>query len=134
MELKPIKEIKEVNYPTLSNSKKTNFLKNMLLAATAIRPQDMILYVATPMYVAEPSYMIPLKICKLVRNVTIVTSILSLILLIKNKIKIKKSISENGVEEKLKKINKHIKINWIFLILSIIIMIGVIIFMRVIEG
>ena len=134
MELKPIKEIKEVNYPTLSNSKKTNFLKNMLLAATAIRPQDMIMYVATPMYVAEPSYMIPLKICKLVRNVTIITAILSLILLIRNKIKIKKSINESGVEEKLKKINKHIKINWIFLVLSIIIMIGAIIFMKVIEG
>lgn len=134
MEIKPVKEKKELNYPTLSKSNKQSFFRNMLLATTAIRPQDMILYVATPMYVAEPAYMIPLKICKLVRNVTVITAILSLILLIKNKIKIKKAINEKEVREKVNKTKKYIIINYFFLILSILIMLGTIILMLVIEG
>lgn len=120
MEIKPIKESKKNLYPTINESKKSNFIKNIVFYVAAIditRIEP--LYVAVPVY--APSYM-PLKIIRLVRNVTFITTVISLFLLIKNKLKIKKDIN---LDEKItKKIKKHIKINRIFLIISILVMIA----------
>lgn len=109
MELKPIKEKNEALYPTLKEVPKSNFMKEMLLA-TAITPGP--IPVAVICYVAVPANVFPIKICKLIRTISIFIMILSSILLFVNKKKINKCISENEVAEKLKKLNKHRKIKW----------------------
>lgn len=118
MELKPIKESKKNLYPTISESKKSNFMKNILLASAIDINAIQNIYIAVPIY--APVYM-PLRICRIVRNATFITTAIFLLLLIKNKIKMKKSINEN--EEKTNRIKKHIKIDWWLLIISLIIMI-----------
>ena len=119
MELKPIKESKKILYPTISESKKSNFMTNILLAsAINIDLDPMVCAIAVPIY--APVYM-PLKI---VRNVTFITTVIFLLLLIKNKIKMKKSINDN--EEKINTIKKHIKIDlWLFIISLIIMIISI---------
>ena len=121
MELKPVKEREKKLYPTISESKKSNFMKNIVFSVidiTSIKPTGE----AIP--VAVPSYM-QLEILKLVRNVTFITTAIFIFLLIKNKIKMKKDTNQDV--EVTRKIKKHIKINWIFLIISIIVMIATII-------
>lgn len=108
MELKPIKEKNEALYPTIKEVPKSNFMKEMLLA-TAITPNQIIV---TPIAIAVPANVFPIKICKLIRTISIFIMILSSILLFVNKKKINKCISENEVAEKLKKLNKHRKIKW----------------------
>ncbi len=125
MELKPIQESKKNLYPTISESKKSNFMKNILLAsAINVKPEPV------PCVIAVRVYM-PLEICRLVRNTTFITTAIFLLLLIKNKIKMKKSINES--EEKINRIKKHIKINLWLLIISLIIMIisiGIIFYLK----
>lgn len=121
MELKPIKEKNEVLYPTIREVPKSNFMKEMLLATTITPGQ--IYPVAVICYVAVPSNMFPIKICKLIRSISIFITILSSILLFINKKKINKCISENEVAEKLKKLNKHRKIKWWILGISIAIIV-----------
>lgn len=65
-----------------------------------------------------------MKFLKLVGNVNFIITAIFLFLLIKNKIKMKKDTNQDV--EVTKKIKKHIKINWIFLIISIIVMIATI--------
>lgn len=108
MELKPIKEKNEALYPTIKEVPKSNFMKEMLLA-TAITPDQMLM---TSIAIAVPANVFPIKICKLIRTISIFIMILSSILLFVNKKKINKCISENEVAEKLKKLNKHRKIKW----------------------
>ena len=123
MELKPVKESEKKLYPTVSESKKSNVMKNIAFSVASINITNMEpIYIAVPVY--APSYM-PLKIFRLVRNVTFITTAIFLFLLIKNKIKMKKDTKQDV--EVTKKIKKHIKINWIFLIISIIVMIATII-------
>ena len=110
MELKPIKEKNEALYPTIKEVPKSNFMKEMLLA-TAITPYQM-LKPMTSIAIAVPANVFPIKICKLIRTISIFIMILSSILLFVNKKKINKCISENEVAEKLKKLNKHRKIKW----------------------
>lgn len=108
MELKPIKEKKQVLYPTIKDVPKYNFVKEMLLAVAVIPDSTGI----TPVYVTAyvvPSYMFEVNICKIIRGISIVTTIVSAILLFINKKKINKCLSENEV---LKKLNKHRKIKW----------------------
>jgi len=107
MELKPIKEKNEALYPTIKEVPKSNFMKEMLLA-TAITPYQM-LKPMTSIAIAVPANVFPIKICKLIRTISIFIMILSSILLFVNKKKINKCISENEVAEKL---NKHRKIKW----------------------
>lgn len=121
MELKPIKEKNEVLYPTIKEVPKSNFMKEMLLA-TAITPGQ-IYPVAVICYVAVPANVFPIKICKLIRTISIFITILSSILLFVNKKKINKCISENEVAEKLKKLNKHRKIKWWIFSVSIAIIV-----------
>ena len=85
-------------------------MKEMLLA-TAITP-DQMLKPMTSIAIAVPANVFPIKICKLIRTISIFIMILSSILLFVNKKKINKCISENEVAEKLKKLNKHRKIKW----------------------
>lgn len=121
MELKPIKESKKVLYPTISESRKPNFMENLLLASAIDIQNIQPIYIAVPIY--APVYM-PLKICRLVRNTTFITTAIFLLLLIKNKIKMKKSINDN--EEKINTIKKHIKIDlWLFIISLIIMIISI---------
>lgn len=110
MELKPIKERKEALYPTIKEVPKSNYMKEMLLAATISNIE--LLPIAVPCYVAVASNIFPIKICKLIRNISIIITILSTILLFINKMKINKCTTENGIEENLKKLNKHRKIKW----------------------
>ena len=110
MELKPRKEKNEVLYPTIKEVPKSNHMKEILLAAT-ITPEQ-IYPVAVICYVAVPSNIFPIKICKLIRSVAIIITILSSILLFVNKMKINKTIGKNEVDETLKKLNKHRKIKW----------------------
>lgn len=110
MELKPIKEKNEALYPTIKEVPKSNFMKEMLLA-TAITPAPGQIIV-THIAIAVPANVFPIKICKLIRTISIFIMILSSILLFVNKKKINKCISENEVAEKLKKLNKHRKIKW----------------------
>lgn len=110
MELKPIKEKNEALYTTIKEVPKSNFMKEMLLA-TAITPYQM-LKPMTSIAIAVPANVFPIKICKLIRTISIFIMILSSILLFVNKKKINKCISENEVAEKLKKLNKHRKIKW----------------------
>ena len=125
MELKPIKERKEALYPTIKEVPKSNYMKEILLAAAiAIDPKQMVdLYVAVPCYVAVASNIFPIKICKLIRNISIIITILSTILLFINKMKINKCTAENGMEENLKKLNKHRKIKWWIFGISIAILV-----------
>lgn len=130
MELKPIKENKKALYPTISESKKNKRMKNILLAAGAldINAFQSEIYIAVPVY--APVYM-PLKVFRTIRNVTFLTTVIFLFLLIKNKIKMKKSTNQK--EETTKKIKKHIKIDWWLLIISIVVMliaIGAIIYIH----
>ena len=112
MELKPIKEKNEALYPTIKEVPKSNSIKEILLA-TAITPVQRIdLPVAVVCYVATVSYIVPIKICKLIRSISILITILSSILLFINKMKINKCISENEVAEKMKKLNRHRKMKW----------------------
>ena len=104
MELKPIKEKNEALYPTIKEVPKSNFMKEMLLA-TAITPYQM-LKPMTSIAIAVPANVFPIKICKLIRTISIFIMILSSILLFVNKKKINKCISENEVAEKLKKLNR----------------------------
>ena len=110
MELKPIKEKNEALYPTIKEVPKSNFMKEMLLA-TAITPAPGQIIV-THIAIAVPANVFPIKICKLIRTISIFIMILSSILLFVIKKKINKCISENEVAEKLKKLNKHRKIKW----------------------
>ena len=110
MELKPIKEKNEALYPTIKEVPKSNFMKEMLLA-TAITP-DQMLKPMTSIAIAVPANVFPIKICNLIRTISIFIMILSSILLFVNIKKINKCISENEVAEKLKKLNKHRKIKW----------------------
>ena len=129
MELKPIKEKNEVLYPTIKEIPKSKFKEEILLAMVAT-PQ--IMPVAVVCYVAVPTYM-PLKVVlRIVRNATFITTVIFLFLLIKNKIKMKKNINQD--EEITKKTKKHIKINWIFLIISIVVMIGTIIWIAILKN
>lgn len=112
MELKPIKEKNEALYPTIKEVPKSNFMKEMLLA-TAITPNQIVEPITvTRIAIAVPANVFPIKICKLIRTISIFIMILSSILLFVNKKKINKCISENEVAEKLKKLNKHRKIKW----------------------
>lgn len=117
MELKPIKEKKETLYPTIKEVPKSNYMKEMLLAAAISNIE--ILPIAVPCYVAVASNIFPIKICKLIRNISIIITILSTILLFINKIRINKCTAESGIEENLKKVNKHRKIKWWILGISI---------------
>ena len=112
MELKPIKEKNEALYPTIKEVPKSNFMKEMLLA-TAITPNQIFEPITvTRIAIAVLANVFPIKICKLIRTISIFIMILSSILLFVNKKKINKCISENEVAEKLKKLNKHRKIKW----------------------
>ena len=112
MELKPIKEKNEALYPTIKEVPKSNFMKEMLLA-TAITPNQIFEPITvTRIAIAVPANVFPIKICKLIRTISIFIMILSSILLFVKKKKINKCISENEVAEKLKKLNKHRKIKW----------------------
>ena len=93
MDLKPIKESKKNLYPTISESKKLNFIKKIAfpIAINDITKMEPI-YIAVPIY--APSYM-PLKIFRLVRNVTFITTAIFLFLIIKNKIKMKKDANQD---------------------------------------
>ena len=116
MELKPIKEKNEALYPTIKEVPKSNFMKEMLLA-TAITPNQIFEPITvTRIAIAVPANVFPIKICKLIRTISIFIMILSSILLFVNKKKINKCISENEVAEKLKKLNKHRKIKWWILV------------------
>lgn len=109
MELKPIKEKNEALYPTIKEVPKSNFMKEMLLA-TVITPNQIFEPITvTRIAIAVPANVFPIKICKLIRTISIFIMILSSILLFVNKKKINKCISENEVAEKL---NKHRKIKW----------------------
>lgn len=127
MELKPVKGNEKKLYPTISESKKSNFMKNIAFFVATIDPTR----VGPTMYVAVPAYA-PLKIFRLVRNVTFITTAIFLFLLIKNKIKMKKDAKQDV--EVTKKIKKHIKINWIFLIISIIVMSATIIGIAILKN
>ena len=127
MELRPVKERKKNLYPTNSDSKKTNFIKYF----PAISPE--VLNNSTMIPVAVPSYMTQLQISKAIRNNALFIMIIFLILLIKNKIKMKQIINENN-EEATKKIKKYIKINWVFLIISAIVVITMIIRIQIIKN
>ena len=117
MELKPIKEKKETLYPTIKEVPKSNYMKEMLLAAAISNIE--VLPIAVPCYVAVASNIFPIKICKLIRNISIIITIFSTILLFINKIRINKCTAESGIEENLKKVNKHRKIKWWILGISI---------------
>lgn len=54
MELKPIKEKNEALYPTIKEVPKSNYMKEMLLAATIAIDSTQLepIYVAVPCYVA----------------------------------------------------------------------------------
>lgn len=121
MELKPIKEKKETLYPTIKEVPKSNYMKEMLLAAAISNIE--VLPIAVPCYVAVASNIFPIKICKLIRNISIIITILSTILLFINKMKINKCTTENGMEENLKKLNKHRKIKWWIFGISIAILV-----------
>ena len=96
-------------------------MKNILLASAIDIQNIQPIYIAVPIY--APVYM-PLKICRLVRNTTFITTAIFLLLLIKDKIKMKKSINDN--EEKINTIKKHIKIDlWLFIISLIIMIISI---------
>lgn len=115
MELKPIKEVKKI-----SESKKFNLMKNILLAsALDVNPRDLANLVQNmqPKFSITPIY----TLCRFVLNVTFITTSIFLLLLIKNKIKIKKSINEN--EEKINRIKKYIKIDLSLFTISLVIMI-----------
>ena len=100
MELKPVKEREKKLYPTISESKKSNLMKNIVFSMvdiTSTKPTGE----AIP--VAVPSYM-QLEILKLVRNVTFITTSIFIFLLIKNKIKMKKDTNQDvEVTRKIKK-------------------------------
>lgn len=117
MELKPIKEKKETLYPTIKEVPKSNYMKEMLLAVAISNLEP--LPIAVPCYVAVASNFFPIKICKLIRNISIIITIFSTILLFINKIRINKCTAESGIEENLKKVNKHKKIKWWILGISI---------------
>ncbi len=131
MELKPLKESKKVLYPTISESKskKSNFMKSVLFASAINIENPPPIYVAIPVYY---NIYVPLTICRLVRNTTFITTIIFLLLFIKNKIKMKKSINEN--EEKINRLKKCIKIDSTLFIVSFIIMIISILILFDLEG
>ena len=132
MDLKPIKESKKNLYPTVSESKKTNFMKNIAFSVAAI---DITKVSMEPMFIAVPAYApsyMPLIIFRLVRNVSFFTTAIFLFLLIKNKMKMKKDANQDT--EVTNRIKKHIKINWIFLVISIIVMIATIIGIVIIKN
>lgn len=120
MEIRPIKENNETLYPTIKEVPKTSHMKEIILAAS-IFPNEM-LPVAVPCYVAVVSTMvIPITICKLIRIISLIVTILSSILLLINKKKTTNNIMDN---ENLSKLNKHRKIKlWIFSISIAIIVI-----------
>ncbi len=132
MELKPIKEKNEALYPTIKEVPKSNYMKEMLLVAT-ITPGEVI-PVAVICYVAVPSNIFPIKICKLIRSISIFITILSTILLIINKMKINKCTNENGMKENIKKLNKHRKIKWWIFGISIAIIVITSIFIYYLEN
>ena len=120
MELKPVKEREKKLYPTISESKKSNFMKNIVFSAvdiTSIKPTGEVFIQVNDIHKK-------VEFLKLVGNVTFITTAIFLFLLIKNKTKMKKDTNQDV--EVTKKIKKHIKINWIFLIISIIVMIATI--------
>mgnify|MGYP004682057485 CR=1 FL=1 len=70
MELKPKKEKSEILYPTIKETSKSNITKKMFLA-TAINVTGQIYPVAVVCYVATPSYIRPISICKVIRIISI---------------------------------------------------------------
>ena len=112
MELKPINTKKEILYPTKKEVPKSKFMKEMLLVAPFPTEIEVC-------YVATPSYIYPINICKLIRNISIFIAILSSIMLFINKIKINKFIKQKESEEKIKKLSKNKKIKWWILGISI---------------
>ena len=118
MELKPIKEKKEALYPTVKEVPKSNFMKNIILSGTLTLDPSMLI---EPQAIAIHSYIGPLKICRIARNATIIFAIISLLVLVINKFKIKKCMNETEKEAKLK---KRIKTNWYFLTISTVIIVS----------
>lgn len=117
MELKPIKEKSEALYPTIKEVPKSSFIKEMFMAANI--SELPVIYVAVPSYLDN----VPIKICSLIRWIFSIVAILSSILLVVNKIKINKCKNEDETSEKLTKLNKHRKIKWWILGISIAIIV-----------
>lgn len=117
MELKPIEEKNKALYPTIKEVPKSSFIKEMFMAANI--SELPVIYVAVPSYLDN----VPIKICSLLRWIFSIITILSSILLVVNKIKINKCKNENEMAEKLSKLNKHRKIKWWILGISIAIIV-----------
>ena len=119
MELKPVKKSEKKLNQIISESKKSNILKKIVFSVIELpvySGEDLCIYVN--------DIFIKMEFLKLVGNVTFITTAIFLFLLIKNKIKMKKDTNQDV--EVVKKIKKHIKINWIFLIISMSVMIATI--------
>ncbi len=122
MELKPVKKVKRSEKKLnqiISESKKSNILKKLFFSVI-----ELPVYSDEDLCIHVNDIFMKMKFLKLVGNVTFITTSIFLFLLIKNKIKMKKDTNQDV--EVTKKIKKHIKINWIFLIISIIVMIATI--------
>jgi len=122
MKLKPKKEKSEILYPTIKETSKSNITKKMFLA-TAINVTGQIYPVAVVCYVATPSYIRPISICKVIRIISIFIAVLSAIILFVNKMKIDKLIEKKETEEKIAKLKKKRKIKWWIFGISIAIII-----------
>ena len=119
MELKPVKKSEKKLNQIISESKKSNILKKIVFSVIELpvySDEDLCIYVN--------DIFMKMEFLKLVGNVTFITTAIFLFLLIKNKTKMKKDTNQDV--EVVKKIKKHIKINWIFLIISMSVMIATI--------
>ena len=122
MELKPVKKVKRSEKKLnqiISESKKSNILKKLFFSVI-----ELPVYSDEDLCIHVNDIFMKMEFLKLVGNVTFITTSIFLFLLIKNKIKMKKDTNQDV--EVTKKIKKHIKINWIILIISIIVMIATI--------
>ena len=128
MQLKPIRK-KETLYPTIKEVPESCCLKKLLLFATFTPTgiSDEIYSIAIPSYtpsdVVSVSYSVTIIICKLIRFIFAVITIFSIIFQFKNRMKVNKCITENEVVEKQKKLKKDEKIRWLFLVMSMTIII-----------
>lgn len=129
MQLKPVKEKKETLYPTIKEVPESNCLKELLLFATftSTGVSDGIYAIAIPSYtpsdVVSVSYVVTMIICKLIRIISVIITIISIIFQFRNKMKINKCITENEVAEKLKKLKKNRRIRWWILGISMTIIV-----------